>query len=107
MPFGILPGDRGRHVYVIGKTGMGKSTLLENMIFDDISKGRGVGLVDPHGDLAETILASIPKNRTNDVILFDPSDSKFPIAFNMLEQVQPELRPIVASGLVGVFKKIF
>ncbi len=66
-----------------------------------------MGLVDPHGDLAETILASIPKHRTNDVILFDPSDAKHPIAFNMLEQVQPELRPIVASGLVGVFKKIF
>lgn len=106
-PFGLLPGDRRRHVYVIGKTGMGKSTLLENMIFDDINKGRGVGLVDPHGDLAEAILAFIPKHRTNDVIVFDPSDSKHPIAFNMLEQVIPELRPIVASGIVGVFKKIF
>ena len=63
--------------------------------------------MDPHGDLAETILACIPKNRTNDVIVFDPSDAKYPIAFNMLEQVSPELRPIVASGLVGVFKKIF
>lgn len=107
MPFGILPGDRRRHVYVIGKTGMGKSTLLENMIYDDIMKGRGVGVIDPHGDLAETILASIPKSRTNDVILFDPGDYKFPIAFNMLEQVRPELRPIVASGLVSIFKKIF
>ena len=107
VPFGILPNDRRRHVYVIGKTGMGKSTLLENMIFDDISKGRGVGLVDPHGDLAETILACIPKSRTNDVIVFDPSDYKHPIAFNMLEQVKPELRPIVASGLVSIFKKIF
>ncbi len=107
VPFGILPNDRRRHVYVIGKTGMGKSTLLENMIFDDIQKGRGVGLVDPHGDLAETILACIPKSRTNDVIVFDPSDYKHPIAFNMLEQVKPELRPIVASGLVSIFKKIF
>lgn len=105
--FGILPSDRRRHVYIIGKTGMGKSTLLENMIFDDIMKGRGVGLVDPHGDLAETILSCIPKNRTNDVICFDPSDYKHPIAFNMLEQVKPELRPIVASGLVSIFKKIF
>ncbi|MFZ4461447.1 MAG: type IV secretory system conjugative DNA transfer family protein [Patescibacteria group bacterium] len=107
VPFGILPNDRRRHVYVIGKTGMGKSTLLENMIYDDIQKGRGVGLVDPHGDLAETILACIPKNRTNDVIVFDPSDYRHPIAFNMLEQVKPELRPIVASGLVSIFKKIF
>ncbi len=106
-PFWLMPEDRRRHVYVIGKTGMGKSTLLENMIFDDINKWRGVGLVDPHGDLAEAILAFIPKHRTNDVILFDPSDSKHPIAFNMLEQVVPELRPIVASWLIGVFKKIF
>lgn len=105
--FGSMPNDRRRHVYVIGKTGMGKSTLLENMIYDDIIKGRGVAVIDPHGDLAETILASIPKNRTNDVILFDPGDYKFPIAFNMLEQVKPELRPIVASGLVSIFKKIF
>lgn len=67
------------------------------MIFDDIMKGRGVGVVDPHGDLAEAILACIPKHRTNDVIIFDPSDYKYPIAFNMLEQVSPELRPIVAS----------
>jgi hypothetical protein len=107
VPFGILPNDRRRHVYVIGKTGMGKSTLLENMIYDDILKGRGVGIVDPHGDLAETILSSIPKSRTNDVILFDPGDYKFPIGFNMLEQVSPELRPIVASGFVSIFKKIF
>jgi hypothetical protein len=107
IPFWILPWDRRRHAYIIGKTGMGKSTLLENMIFDDICKGRGVAIVDPHGDLAETILSCIPKNRTNDVILFDPSDAKWPIAFNMLEQVTEELRPIVASGLVGVFKKIF
>ncbi len=107
VPFGVMPNDRRRHIYIIGKTGMGKSTLLENMIYDDIIKGRGVGLVDPHGDLAETILRCIPKTRTNDVILFDPSDAKFPIAFNMLEQVEPGLRPIVASGLVGVFKKIF
>ncbi len=107
IDFWILPSDRRRHIYVIGKTGMGKSTLLENMIFDDIMKGRGVWLIDPHGDLAETILSSIPKQRTNDVIFFDPSDYKFPIAFNMLEQVKSELRPIVASGLVSIFKRIF
>lgn len=86
---------------------MGKSTLLENMIYDDIVKGRGVGLIDPHGDLAETILRSIPKSRTNDVVLFDPTDKDFPIGFNMLEAVSDDLRPIVASGLVSVFKRIF
>lgn len=99
--------DRRRHIYIIGKTGMGKSTLLENMIYDDIVKGRGVGLIDPHGDLAETILRSIPKSRTNDVVLFDPTDKDFPIGFNMLESVSDDLRPIVASGLVSVFKRIF
>lgn len=86
---------------------MGKSTLLENMIYSDILAGRGVGLIDPHGDLAETILASIPKSRTNDIVLFDPSDTAYPIAFNMLESPSPELRPIVGSGLVSIFKKMF
>ena len=105
--FGIQPIDRARHVYIIGKTGMGKSTLLENMIYSDILAGRGVGLIDPHGDLAETILRSIPKSRTNDIVLFDPSDVEYPIAFNMLESLSPELRPIVGSGLVSIFKKMF
>lgn len=105
--FGIQPVDRARHTYIIGKTGMGKSTLLENMIYSDILAGRGVGLIDPHGDLAETILRSIPKSRTNDIVLFDPADTEFPIAFNMLESPSPELRPIVGSGLVSIFKKMF
>jgi len=86
---------------------MGKSTLLENMIYSDIMSGRGVGLIDPHGDLADTILKNIPKSRTNDIVLFDPSDTEFPIAFNMLDNPRPELRPIVASGLVSIFKKMF
>lgn len=105
--FGIKPIDRARHIYIIGKTGMGKSTLLENMLYSDILSGRGIGLIDPHGDLADTILANIPKSRTNDIVLFDPSDSNFPIAFNMLENSRPELTPIVASGLVSIFKKMF
>jgi Type IV secretion-system coupling protein DNA-binding domain len=105
--FGIQPIDRARHVYIIGKTGMGKSTLLENMLYSDIMNGRGVGLIDPHGDLADTILANIPKSRTNDIVLFDPSDTEYPIAFNMLDNPRPELRPIVASGLVSIFKKMF
>ena len=94
-------------MYIIGKTGMGKSTLLENMIYSDILSGRGVGLIDPHGDLADTILAHIPKSRTNDIVLFDPSDKEFPIGFNMLDNPDPELRSIVASGLVSIFKKMF
>lgn len=105
--FGIQPVDRARHIYVIGKTGMGKSTLLENMIYTDILNGRGVGVIDPHGDLVETILRNIPKSRTNDIILFDPADQDFPIGFNMLENTNPQLRPIVAGGLVSIFKKMF
>ena len=105
--FGIQPIDRARHVYIIGKTGMGKSTLLENMLYSDILSGRGIALIDPHGDLADTILANIPKSRTNDIVLFDPSDTDFPIGFNMLDNPNPELRPIVASGLVSIFKKMF
>ena len=66
-----------------------------------------MGLIDPHGDLAETILSSIPKSRTNDVVLFDPTDLNYPIGFNMLESVHKDLQPIVASGLVSVFKRIF
>jgi hypothetical protein len=86
---------------------MGKSTLLENMIIDDIHKGRGVAVIDPHGDLAEAVIGHIPKSRTNQAIIFDPSDTDWPIAFNMLDSVKVEHRPLVASGLVGIFKKIF
>ncbi len=86
---------------------MGKSTLLENMIIDDMEKGRGVAVIDPHGDLAEGVIGCIPKNRTNHTIIFDPSDKEWPISFNMLEDVEPEHRTLVASGLIGIFKKIF
>ena len=105
--FGIKSIDRRRHIYVIGKTGMGKTTLLENMIFSDIQAGKGVGIIDPHGDLAETVLNYVPASRTNDVVLFDPSDRDFPVAFNMLEAKDPALNTIIASGLLGVFKKLY
>ena len=105
--FGIREDDRRRHVYVIGKTGVGKSTLLENMAIADIKDGRGVGLIDPHGDLAETLLDHIPEERLDDVIYFDPSDTEYPIAFNPLEQVGGEHRHLVASSMMGVFKKIW
>src|SRR3989339_245988 len=105
--FGIKTDDRRRHVYVVGKTGMGKSTLLENMIIADIRAGEGIALVDPHGDLAEKILDYVPSSRVNDVIYFNPSDTQFPIAFNILESVGPDYKHLVAYGLVGVFKKIW
>lgn len=105
--FGIKTLDRRRHIYIIGKTGMGKSTLLENMIFSDIQAGKGVGVVDPHGDLADAVLNFVPSHRTNDVVLFDPSDRDYPVAFNMLENIDPALNTIVCSGMVGIFKKIY
>jgi len=107
VEFGIQDADRRRHVYIIGKTGMGKSTLLENMIYSDIMEGKGVGVVDPHGDLADMVLSFVPPNRTNDVVLIDPADRDFPVAFNMLENIDPSMNTIVCSGLIGIFKKIY
>ncbi len=105
--FGLYLDDRRRHVYVIGKTGVGKTTLLENMIIQDIKKGRGLALVDPHGDVAEKILDLIPPERINDVVYFDPADIDYPVAFNPLESVDPQYKYLVASGLVSSLKKIW
>ena len=106
-PFGIKTDDRRRHMYVVGKTGMGKSTLLENMVIQDIRNGRGMAVVDPHGDLVEKVLKYIPSYRVNDVIYFNPSDADYPIAFNILESINPAHRHLIASGLIAVFKKIW
>jgi len=105
--FGIKTDDRRRHVYVVGKTGMGKTEMLVNMAIQDIQAGRGVGFIDPHGEAAERLLDFIPSNRVNDVIYFNPADLDFPIAFNVMEKVESEHRHLVASGLMGVFKKIW
>jgi len=105
--FGIRVDDRRRHVYLIGKTGTGKSTALENMVFQDIQAGRGLAIVDPHGDLAEKALNFIPAHRVNDVIYFNPADIEYPIAFNILENIDASHRHLIASGLIGVFKKIW
>ena len=107
VDFGIKTDDRRRHIYIMGKTGSGKTTMMENMIIDDILAGRGVGLIDPHGEFAEKILAFIPEERTDDVIYFNPADTAYPIAFNPLETVADEYRHLVASGVMGVFKKIW
>ncbi|MFH1029720.1 MAG: CxxC-x17-CxxC domain-containing protein [bacterium] len=105
--FGIKRDDRRRHMYLIGKTGMGKSTMLENMIVDDIRSGKGVAVVDPHGDLVEKIINYIPSRRINDVINFDPSDMDYPIAFNPLESIDPRYKHLICSGLISVFKKLW
>ena len=105
--FGIKLDDRRRHMYIVGKTGMGKTTILENMVLNDIYAGHGVGLVDPHGDFAEKIINYIPPHRINDVVYFNPADIDYPIGFNILETIRPEQKHLVASGLMGVFKKIW
>jgi len=107
VKFGIKAEDRRKHVYIIGKTGMGKTTLLENMAIQDIQKGHGIGVVDPHGEFAEKMLDFVPSHRINDVVYFNPADLDYPIAFNAMEKVEPEHRHLVASGVVGVFNKIW
>ena len=97
--------DRRRHLYCVGKTGTGKSTLILNLICDDIRQGRGVGVIDPHGDLVADALRRIPRSRTNDVILFDPAEH--PIAFNPLACRSPDQRPLVAAGVLSAMKKVF
>ncbi len=105
--FGIKTDDRRRHFYCIGKTGMGKSNLMENMAIQDIQAGRGIAYVDPHGEGAEKLLDFVPSRRINDVIFFNPSDLDFPIAFNVMEKVDFKFRHLVAGGLMGVFKKVW
>lgn len=107
VKFGIKTDDRRRHMYVIGQTGTGKTTFLENLAINDIRSGKGVAIIDPHGEFAEKILNFVPENRIDDVIYFNPADMKYPIAFNPLEQVGTEFRHLVASSVMGVFKKIW
>lgn len=106
--FGIKTDDRRRHIYLIGKTGTGKSSMMEAMIISDINAGKGVGLIDPHGDFAEKLLHFIPENRIDDVVYLNPFDVGFPVGFNPLEKPEnEEYRFLVASGLMAVFKKVW
>ena len=105
--FGIKDIDRRRHLWTIGKTGTGKSTLIANMAIDDLKKGRGLAVVDPHGDLCEIILDYIPKSRMQDVIYFNPADKDFPIVINPLEVTNKQEAELVVSGIVSIFNKIF
>ena len=105
--FGIKAEDRSRHVYIIGKTGMGKSTLLENMAAQDIKNGEGMCFIDPHGSAIDTLLDYIPEERLNDVIYFAPFDSDNPISFNILETVAEDQKHLVVQGLMSTFDKIW
>lgn len=105
--FGIKIDDRRRHMYIIGQTGTGKTTLQMNMMISDILAGRGMGFVDPHGEMAERLLHYIPESRIKDVIYFNPADLEYPVAFNAIEGIDAKARHLIASGLMGVFKKIW
>lgn len=107
LKFGIKAKDRTRHVYVIGKTGMGKSTLLENMAVQDIQGGEGMCFIDPHGKTADLLLEYVPKERIRDVIVIAPFDLENPISFNVLESVEASKRHLVVGGLMSTFKKIW
>ena len=106
-PFGIRSEDRGRHMYVIGKTGMGKSTMLENMAIQDIRNGEGMAFIDPHGGTADRIMEYVPAHRIKDVVYFAPFDLEHPIAFNIMEDVGYDKRHLVVSGLLSAFRKIW
>jgi len=104
----ILNGaDRFRHLYIIGQTGTGKTTLLQNLILQDIHNNKGVGVIDPHGDMAREIIDCIPEKRLKDVIYINADDINFPIGFNPLYEVLPDDRPLVASNIIGAFKNIW
>lgn len=105
--FGIRAVDRLKHMYVIGKTGVGKSTMLENMAIQDIQNGEGIVFVDPHGSSAEKLLDFVPQERINDVIYFAPFDTEYPLAFNVMESVGYDKRHHVVSGLMGVFERLW
>ena len=107
VPFGIKAEDRTRHMYIIGKTGMGKSTLIENMVVQDIRNGEGFAFIDPHGKSAALLLDYIPPERLKDVVYFAPFDTENPVSFNVMEDVGPDKRHLVANGLMSAFKKIW
>jgi DNA helicase HerA-like ATPase len=103
----MAPEDRAKHLYVIGKTGLGKSTLLRNLILQDLYAGRGVGLLDPHGDLAREILDAIPTERTNEVLYFNPGDLARPMGLNLLPKVPRDQEHLVVSGVLSAFRGIW
>ncbi len=107
LKFGIKERDRTRHTYVIGKTGMGKSTFLENLAIQDINNGEGLCVLDPHGSMAEKLLDHIPESRIKDVVYFAPFDGDHPIGLNVLEKVDSDKRYLVANGVMAAFKKLF
>ncbi len=108
-PIFLADEDRRRHIYIVGQTGTGKSTLLNNLLIEDIARGKGVAVIDPHGDLVEKALAFVPKERLDDVIYFDPGDLTRPIGLNMLDHDpnKPEERTFIVNEMQSIFDKLF
>lgn len=107
VPIGLYDEDRLRHLYVVGKTGVGKSKFLKSLMISDIKQGKGMGVIDPHGDLVEEIMAHIPEHRKQDVIIFDPTDEEFPFCLNPLDIRETESKQVLAKGFIDIFKKFF
>jgi len=107
LPFGLSRADRQQHLYCIGKSGTGKTTLLANLICQDLERGCGVGVIDPHGDLAEQLLNCIPPWRADHVVYFNPADSAFPVGFNLVRSALQGRSYLEASGLVSAFKHLW
>lgn len=105
--FGVQATDQRQHLYIIGKTGVGKTTLLRNMIIQHLYNGSGLALIDPHGDLAEELLDHFPPSRADDLVYFNPSDLEFPVGLNLLANVPPDERHLIASGITSAFKSIW
>ena len=101
------PEERRRHLYIIGQTGTGKSTLFLNLIARDLAADEGLALLDPHGDLAEAALLHIPRDRTNDLVYINPADTERPIGFNPLSSVPEDLKPVVSDGVVSAFRHVW
>ncbi len=105
--FGIRRTDRRQHMYVIGKTGTGKTQFLKNMALQDVENGEGLAVIDPHGEFVEEILESIPRHRMNDVVYFNPADMDYPVSFNIMDVRDSRYKHLIASGLIGIFTKIW
>ena len=106
-PFNLSRIDLRRHFYMLGKTGSGKTTLMHNMAVQDLEQGRGMALIDPHGDEAERLLDHVPRSRTNYVVYFNPGDPDHCVGLNVLENVPEPARPFVASGVLDAFHSVW
>ncbi len=107
VPIGMFDEDRLRHMYIVGQTWVGKSKFMQSLMISDLRKGKGIGIIDPHGDLIEEIMQYIPKERMKDVILFDPTDDQFPFCLNPLDVAENESKQILAKWFIDIFKKFF